>query len=130
MVTGLVKTGPSPLPMSAGDWAGAHRQRRSASRQDRPVLVIDLGDAHKLKSGDRVGRESGAHERHRQLAAVEHRRGAGHARGDEFGHAEIIGDPVEPERQKLAALQFGHAAVPVRQPLRRDRGQGGEDDAH
>ena len=113
------------------DAVAAHRHEARALAHHREALVAaDLLDADDLEARPRVRPERGAHERHRQLGAVEQRLADVGAGGDEFRGRQIGDDALEPERQQLGALHAREAAVPVRQPLRRHGRERGQDHAH
>jgi hypothetical protein len=71
--------------------------------------------------------DTDGNQRDRPFRAVEHHASVLCVRRDQFGCRKIGHDALDAERQKLVALRLDETAVPVRQPLRRDRGKRGED---
>ena len=98
--------------------------------QNRPLLAVDFGNANDFELGPVLG-PSAVRTKVTELAGTIKERLAGLLAGrNELCGCQIAGKPLEPERNLFIALNSDNSVIPVRQPLRCNCRECGEDQAH
>ncbi|OIQ65002.1 hypothetical protein GALL_534440 [mine drainage metagenome] len=102
------------------------------ARTDRyeTLAIGGFADPHHIQPGPGVWAQCGAHERDRQLRAIEQWTALAAIGRHIFGGRKVGADPLQRDADQFTALDPLKAAIPVRKPLRREICQRREHETH